>query len=527
MATSNFELPGRRWGTWIFVLIQVGIILLAVTNESLWIDEFWTAYFAAPDSFGQIFDLLKNPPGLQTPLHYAYYYFWGLVFQSGEVSLRLANLPLFVIGQLSLFWALRAYPRRFGYLFLAVCALHPMVWMYANEARPYIMMYAGAEMILAYILHMHTISGNGDHVSPMFSGVFVFGCILLLGASMLGGFWVFAAIAYVAHYHYYHLNWRYLQRGASLLLLCILLFITTLLSLYYLRSVLHGGGASRLSSTNVSTLLFDAYELMGLSGIGPGRLELRDTGLAALSPYWIWLLPAGAIVLATLVRGLQEAKKLLGTSRLVLAAMFSILPLVIVIFSGFAMHWRVLGRHMIAELPVLNLLFALGLVKLFEKDAGRGWSWRPMIAMTFLLALTYSACSLRFADRHRKDDYRAAAAVARQGVSEGKRVWWAADALGANYYKLPGEFYFMNELAGVLPTDACVDRSGVQLISNSSRECLEMLLPPEVVILSKPETFDKKGTITAYLKARNFVMVQTFPAFTIWRPSGQTKQHNK
>lgn len=519
MATSNFELSGRKWGTWIFVLIQVGIILLAVRNESLWIDEFWTAYFAAPDSFGQIFDLLKNPPGLQTPLHYAYYYIWGLFFQSGEVSLRLANLPLFVIGQLSLFWALRVYPRRFGYLLLAVCALHPMVWMYANEARPYIMMYAGAEMILAYILHMHTIQRNGDHVSPVFSGIFVFGCTLLLGASMLGGFWVFAAIAYVAHYHYYHLNWRYLQRGASLLLLCILLFITILLSLYFLRSVIHGGGASRLSSTTVSTLLFDAYELLGLSGVGPGRLELRDTGLAALRAYWIWLIPVGAIVLATLVRGLQEAKKLLGTRRLVFVAMFSILPLAIVIFSGFVMHWRVLGRHMIATLPVLNLLFALGLAKLFEKDAGRSWSWRAMVAIAFLLALTYSACSLRFADRHRKDDYQAASAVALQDVSKGKRVWWAADALGARYYGLPGDFAYMGELTGVSKPRACIDRSGVQSIDNASSECLKILLPPDLVILSKPETFDKKGMIAAYLKAKNFVKVQSFPAFTIWRPS--------
>ena len=84
----------------------------------------------------------------------------------------------------------------------------------------------------------------------------------------------------------------------------------------------------------------------------------------------------------------------------------------------------------------------------------------------------------------------------------------------------------MSELTGASNPDVCVDRSGVQSMGNASSECLEMLLPPDVVILSKPETFDKKGMIAAYLKAKNFVKVQSFPAFTIWRPSGQSKQEN-
>jgi len=523
MTTSSLELPARKWGAGFFVMIQVGIILLAVSSESLWIDEFWTAYFATVGSLGQLYELLLIPSGSQTPLHFIYYYFWGVFFQPSELSLRLANLPLFVIGQLSLFWALRAYPRRFGYLFLAVSAMHPMVWQYANEARPYIMMYAGSEMILAYILHMHSIQGNGGRVSPLFSAIFVFGSVLLFGASMLGVFWVFAAFVYVAYLHYYHLNWRYLKSGVTLLLVCVFLVATTLLTLYYLNNLIHGGGASRISSTTGSTLLFDAYELLGLSGVGPGRLELRDTGLAALRSYWIWLIPIGAILSATLVRGLQEAMKLLGSRRLIIAALLSLLPLVIVIYSGFAMHWRVLGRHMIAELPILNLLFALGLAKLFEKEAGRGRPLRVMIALAFLLALTYSSFSMRFSDRHRKDDYQAAAAVALQDVSKGKRVWWVADALGAKYYGLPGEFDFIGELTGVSKPRECIDRSGVQSVNGASRECLEMLLPPDVVILSKPETFDQKGVVAAYLKAKNFVKVQVFPAFTIWRPLGQTK----
>ena len=491
-------------------------MLLAISHESLWIDEFWAAYFATVDSFSQLGDMLFKLSGSQTPLHFAYYYFWGLFFPPSELSLRLANLPLFVLGQLSLFWALRTYPKKFTYLFLALSALHPMVWQYANEARPYIMMYAGSEMILAYILHIHAIKINNGRVSPLFSAIFVFGSILLFGASMLGAFWVFAACVYVVYFHYQHLDWRYLRRGVTPLLICVFLVPTTLLSFYYVDSVIHGGGASRLSATTLVTVLFNAYELLGMSGVGPGRLELRDRGLAALGPYWIWVIPAAAIVSATLIGGLQEAKKLLGTREIIIVGALGLLPLAIVIFSGFAMHWRVLGRHLIAELPFLNVLFALGLVRLLEKGTGRGWPLRTMIAAVFLLVLIYSSCSLRFSDRHRKDDYRAAAAIGQQEFSKGKRIWWAADDLGAKYYELPGEFDYMGELMGTSKPYECIDRSGVQSIYKASAECLGRLSPPDVVILSKPETFDNNGAIAAYLKAKNFVKVRDFAAFTIW-----------
>jgi hypothetical protein len=189
----------------------------------------------------------------------------------------------------------------------------------------------------------------------------------------------------------------------------------------------------------------------------------------------------------------------------------------IVVFSGFAMHWRVLGRHMIAALPLLNLLFALGLAKLCEREGGRAWLLRVTIAISFLLAFVWSSSSLRFSDRHRKDDYRAAANVARQELASGKRVWWAADALGARYYGLPGEFDYMGELTGMQKPYVCIDRAGVQSIDAVHGECLEKLIQPDVVILSKPETFDRNGIIAAYLRDGHFAKAQELPAFTIWR----------
>jgi hypothetical protein len=160
------------------------------------------------------------------------------------------------------------------------------------------------------------------------------------------------------------------------------------------------------------------------------------------------------------------------------------------------------------------------MTRLLNANAGHASPLRAVVAVAFLLVLVYSSCSLRFADRHRKDDYRAAAAIAQEELAKGRRVWWAADALGAEYYGLPGEFDSIGELTGVGTPRACIDRTGVQSITGAPKECLEMLSRPNLVILSKPEIFDNNGAIAAYLATGNFAKVQVLPAFTIWRAPG-------
>lgn len=522
MTSARLPQPARPWVAAGFVLLQIGVMLVAISHESFWIDEFWSAYFASLESVKQLLDLLMIPSGSQTPFHFVYGFLWGQVFPLSEAGLRLSNLPLFVLGQAALFWGLRAYPRPFAWSLLALSALHPMVWQYANELRQYVMTYAGAEMILAYLLHLHAMQGSERRVGVLASLVFVVGSTLLFGASLLGVFWVAAACVYVAWFHYRHLDWRYLKGGWNLSLVIAFLVTNGLLTAYYLSSLLRGGGASRISSTTLPTLVFDAYELIGLSGIGPGRLELRDAGLSSLGPYWVWLIPLCALILVTLVIGLREAVRLLGARAVVLMVTLGVVPMAIVVLSGFAMHWRVLGRHMMAELPLLNLLFALGLARLSRKGAGGARPLRATIALGFLSAFVCSSMSLRFAERHRKDDYRAAAAIAKQEWSAGKRVWWAADALGARYYGLPGDFDYMGELTGKHKAQVCAEQPGVQPIVAASASCLEVLREPDVVILSKPETFDAQGVIASYLAARHFALSQQLPAFTVWRPARAT-----
>jgi hypothetical protein len=518
----NLRLDSNRVSTTalvVFIALQVGVMLLAISAESLWIDEFWTAYFAEVGSLREWVELVLIPKGSQTPIHFFQYFVWGRLFESTELTLRLANLPLFVLGQLCLFWALRTYPRTFTWFVLAVGALHPLVWQYANEARPYILMYAGAQMVLAYLLHLHARVEWHLDASPLFAAMFVVGGILLFGASMLGAFWVFAAGVYAIQLHHRHLGWRYLARGAHAVWLAIFVIVVSLLCVYYVSSLLQGAGGSRVSTTTPATLAFAAYELLGLSGIGPGRHELRDMGLAALRPHAPGLLLAAALIGLTLVCGTREALRRLGARDLAIAVSLALLPVFIVVLSGFVMGWRVLGRHLFATIPVINLLFALGLVRLWDAPAGRRRLLGRLAAAACLAALAMSALSMRFAVQHSKDDYKLAATIAKDALARGQRVWWAADYLGAHYYRLPGNFDYRGELTGMHQPPFCTDQPGIQATANLSAECLQTLSPPDIVIFSRPETFDLSGDMRRYLEAGNYVKVQEMPAIAIWRPA--------
>jgi len=512
---TTLSIDARTLG--LFVVLQLAVMALAVSAQSLWIDEFWTAHFATLSSLQDLISLVLVPSGSQTPLHFGHYYLWGRFFEPTELALRLANLPLFLLGQLSMLLALRGYPKVFACFALTLCAMHPMVWQYANEARPYIMIYAGSQMVLAYLLHLHSRFEQGLAPTRAFTAIFVVGSILLFGASLLGVFWVFAACAYAALLHHRCRQVRHLLHGATLGMLVVLALVVLLLSVYYVSSLLKGAGGARLAPSTPATVLFAAYELLGLSGLGPGRQQLREIGLAVLAPYAIVLGVGASVVLFTLALGVQSALARLGTQRFLIVAMLALFPVAVVLAAGFIMHWRVLGRHLFATIPILNLVLALGLAKLWVAPAGRERHWQRWIAVACVLVLTASALSIRFADRHLKDEYRLAAAIATEHLDRGQRVWWAAGYLGAHYYRLPGKFDYMGELTSVAQPADCMDLPGVQATANLEAECLRGLSAPDLVIFSRPETFDKTGAMRAYLKAAGFVQVREFSAFTLWQ----------
>ena len=138
----------------ILCLISTGIFFLGISNQSLWIDEAWTAFFASQHNIADLITALKklNAPDIQTPLYLVYTQGWGKLFGTTEYALRLSNLPFGIILAIALGWTSRV---GFGrqYLWVGFC-FSPFIWFYMNEARPYMALMAfGALSVGAVIVY--------------------------------------------------------------------------------------------------------------------------------------------------------------------------------------------------------------------------------------------------------------------------------------------------------------------------------------------------------------------------------------
>jgi hypothetical protein len=175
---------------------------------------------------------------------------------------------------------------------------------------------------------------------------------------------------------------------------------------------------------------------------------------------------------------------------------------VILLAAGRVRHVSLLGRHFAPLFPCLLLLVAAGLKNLNERGG-----WRRLLTVSFLLLCLASALSLRFCERHAKDDYRAAAAIAIQANAGGRGVWWCADGTAGLYYGVP--------LSPPRSVDAAPGQ--VWLVANPPAAWVTNKPAADVVLLSKPELHDSQGFVQAFLQQNHYQPIQVFPAFTIWR----------
>ena len=133
--------------------------------------------------------------------------------------------------------------------------------------------------------------------------------------------------------------------------------LMTGIACYYLWTLKQGARASDVGKTDARNVVFIAYELLGFGGLGPGRLEIRDGGLGAFTPFAIQL------------------------------ALYAILVGDLVILGGWRV-WRNQSRRsrlwlsLVIALPMMSILAAGGVV-IFASWGGTsrrccrwcGWCW--------------------------------------------------------------------------------------------------------------------------------------------------------
>jgi len=510
MIDNPFTTGSGRLGAWTgWLLTCLGtsfVVLLAVHGGSFWIDEFCTADFASQPTLRAWRHEMRTTPfaEAQMPFYLFFMWCWEKVCGSGELSLRLAAAPWLVSGVVAYGCAVRRLWRTSAPIVLIVIT-SPFIWYYLNEARLYTMQLGAASMVFAALIALSSIAGD-DSAEHRWLLIGAFGVLLLSAISIIGMIWAAAALVVVlALFPWVEIKKWGRQRRILWCALAVLLF---LLGLYYLGTVLRGARATNVGTTNWQTIMFIFYEQLGFSGLGPGRLELREQGMRALKPFLLLLISFAALLAAVYGVGLRTLCRAGGAGRFWRVVASLGIPTAFLLVTGLISHFRVLGRHFAPLLTVLLFVAASGVRVLWK----RGGGWR-FVVVSFLGLSAISCLQIRFAARHAKDDYRGAAHFAGQALLRGEKVWWNADPGGPKYYGLP-----IGNGAGTEGT--------IVVVNNLAAGELPGGTPPEWILVSKTDTYDQRGTVQRYLNNGGYHAATNLAAFVIWqRNSGEVPAH--
>ncbi len=374
----------------------------------------------------------------------------------------------------------------------------PFAWYYLNEARAYTMQFSTSLVLFALIGHWARQTDFSATKERGHVRLFCIALFCLCGSSLLS--MVLATAPLLVLLVLVPLKSLRQLGNQFWVSLAVTSAALVALGIYYLWTLHSGDRATGIAGTDWRNAAFIAYELFGVSGLGPGRMAIRSGGggLETFRSFAPILLLFAATAAALLFLAAVDLKKNLGTKKLALLFLSVALPVGLLLAASHAMHFRILGRHFAAMWPVAVLLLGLGLA-----TAWRRGKLGKILACSFVGLYLASALSLRFAMRHEKDDYRGAANVAKAALAEGKSVWWNADRNSALFYQVPlanGQTQ-ANAAAWLANPDT-------QSIANAR---------PDVIITTRPDAYDDRGGIRELVREGHYQLATNLTAFQIWR----------
>ncbi len=477
----------------------------AISTQSYWIDEALSLIVAMAPNPSEAWKYAQAVSGstLQMPLYQIYLYGWHKIFGGGEWAMRASNLPWFFFGQLAFLVLLRHKPR-LALLACLLAAINPLIWVYLDETRPYIMQYGAACWFIAALVLLTAPREDSESHEPSatftipvivaMAGAFV----ILFASSLIGVVWVFgfALALFVA--------WKIRpfpppEKSPALWLVGLLTLATLVgFSAYYLFTWQDAGRGYHRSGATLLSLPFLAYEFLGFTGFGPGKLQLRADPVGSVVQSIPALLPLILTIAALAVFAFRQfSKSALKHSTITSWCIALLVPSVLISFAMLLADHRPLPRHFIPALPAVFLALAAVMTQALQQ---KNILWRAAAVLLPLLWLS-SALSYRWQPSHAKDDYRTAAGIAAAALAENKEVWWAADPAAAHIYLTP---IALEEVPG-----------RAWAMQAPSWENIRFKFPPRMIVISKPDIYDPQGSIARYAAENRFVPALQLQAFTI------------
>lgn len=470
----------------------------AISNQSYWIDEATSLIVAMAPNPAEAWKYAQAVGGstIQMLLYNIFLYGWHKIFGGGEWAMRSANIPFFVFAQLAFLLLLRARPR----LALTACGLSlvcPTVWMYLDEARPYIMQYAAACWPTAALLRAAAPQPGDEDWRTSELLFLALATILLAGSGLLGVLWAAGFVLTLLWLWKNSASAEGKQSPARFYLAALAIPFVALACFHVLTYEQAGIGYFR-PGTGLISLPYVLYEFLGFSGFGPGRLEMRAAPFAALRAHFFSLLPLAAVTGILGIFLLQLLRSRRPHGRPVAAFAFAVvLPAIVAVIGMFFSDYRPLPRYFMPVLPTAILALAAVLPAAWAQASV---VVRAAAVMLPLLWLT-SSLNLRWREAHAKDDYRTAAAIAAAALRENKEVWWAADAAAAFIYLTPVALENVPGRAWAMQAPQWDD--------------IRFKFPPRVIVMSKTDIYDPAGAVARYAAENHFVPALKLHAFTI------------
>jgi hypothetical protein len=473
--------------------------LIAVSNDSLWIDEGLSATKAIAPTIGAAWQELRTEGN--TNMHMLLYMFclwaWEKLFGSSEWALRAMNIPFYMLGVSALWFAAARQARPFV---LALCLVSPFLWFYLNEARTYSMLFGWSALATAALVYCQREGQSPAFPWRQWTWVLALSCSAMIWTHVVGLFFEAAIFAFllftVRPWGLVHI----VRRAPMAVAFAIL--ANTALAAYYLWTKSQGVEANPIGRTSLMGILFWIYEFGGFAGLGPGRDELRSGSFAALQSYVAALVLLAIAWSAVAWFGLQRLAKKEAVRAAGLGLFLVLLPLALFMIVGYVEGVRFLPRYAATSYAAFAAVGGILLSSSWYQGAG------GKISVGCLLGLLFSSSLvLRFSSEHLKDDYRAATAQAIESLQHGAHVWWAGDIDTARYYGLPD------------PEDTPRDKRSFETVADLRAAPGKT---PDIVYLSKFDIYDPASTIRNLLDEQGYQQRTGPKTFTIWEKPSTT-----
>lgn len=495
-----------RFAPVLFLIASLAVLPFMITDESLWLDEGSSALFAMQPDLRPWWNHLSIniTSDAQMPLYMFCIWSWEKVAGSGEWQLRALNLVWGAVALTGVAFSGRRLKLPWLPLLLAA---QPFFWLYMNEARPYLLhLAAGSWMLAAFVAFLQD-RGRGERWAICFGTA----AVVLCYATMLAPVTI---VAVAAGGGFFALSNRWPVSRRSL----IVLFVAALMCLpagwYYVTTLQRGAKGAELWTVGAAYLPYVVYELAGFTGLGPAVPELRNVmkggGIASL-----WR-EHGGEVLALAVFGLSGMLLLVQVVRLrlekrtddAIKGIFCVVLIVagIVTVASYASQKAFWARHYAAVFPFY--VAALGWSFRRVAAGSNRWPGRALVAVVVALSVS-SSLSLRFAARHRKEDYRTASSVVKRALADGEDVWWIAAPEPGAYYGIPLSFYEAE--AG-----RAFSARAMGKLARAQKRLTDLPLP-DLIVMSRPDAFDPAGAARGIIDQHGYHRVGGAQHFEFYR----------